>query len=385
MSCALNKESSVLAVEIEETMSAGKLRPEQVMPPVAVFCGPAQPLKQAEAPANVDLCALHDALEEIDGYAPLAQRQRSIRNAYAISAREEKRALDRFDFEELAIPEPQSPVQLYFRTRTGTPPPEQAWWHVLRIVRDTVSDLMEAPMSGSDLCRLATGMAEAIRPTATQARSGPAEDPSKTEWPQTRPVEEIWLRRWIVAHQLHAMLNIHAAWALHEATGKLRDGKHHGAAECLDRACRFVQGFTAARAQALSVPDFFYEETLRPTMLPPLTTAPLSGRMHLEYRAYREALEDVLGLMPESSEELVVTQPALALARERLLEADLIEAERHVTGIEPLVGSDRSLIQTSKSTDNAISMLRRIRRQRARSASQFVRFADRDGTVDADM
>jgi hypothetical protein len=372
-------------VEIEETMGAGKLGPEEVMPPVAVFCDPAQPLNQAEAPANVDLCALHGALAEIDGYAPLAQRQRSIRDAYAIAAREAERALDRSDFEELEIPEPQSPVQLYFRTRTGTPSPEHAWWHVLRIVRDTVSDLMEAPMSGSDLCRLAAGMAEAIRPAATQARSEHAKELSKPEWPRTRPAEEIWLRRWIVAHQLHAMLNVHAAWALLEAAEELRGKEHHRAAECLDRAWRLVQGFTAARAQALSVPAFFYEETLRPTMLPPLTTAPLSGRMHLEYRAYRKALEDVLGLVPESSEELAATQPGLALARERLLEADLIEAERHVTGIEPLVGSDRSLIQTSKSTDNAITMLRRIRRQRASRASQFVRFADRDGTADADM
>jgi hypothetical protein len=372
-------------VETEETTCAEKPGPDGVMPPVAVLCDPFRPLRPADAPAEVDLYTLYSALLEVDGHAPLTERQRSLRRVHAIAAREVERLLRRIEAEEIEIPDPLSPVQLYFRTRIGTPPPAQAWWHALRIVRDTAGDMLEAPMSGSDLCRLAIGIAEAIRP---EVPGGQAERPRELPAPtqtEALAVEETWLRRWIVAHQLHAMLNVQAASALLAAADELRAGEPHRAAGCLDRATRLVHGFTAARAQALAVPAAFYEETLRPTMLPPLTTAPLSGRMHVEYRTYREALEAVLDLMPESSERLATTDPALALARERLLEADLIEAERHVTGIEPLVGSDRSLIQTSKSTDNAISMLRRIRRQRADRAARFVRFADRDVTDDADL
>lgn len=362
-------------MEIEEPVAVGEQKSDQMMPSVAVFPDPTRAAKLT-GPTDVDLSALHEALGEIDGHAPLGQRQRAIRKTHAIAARQAERLLELFDSAHRETPEPQSAVQLYFRTRTGTPSPEESWWHVLRIIRDTVSDLVDAPMSGSDIDRLAAGMAEVVQPAAMQARSTAAQEPGEPKCPPTRPAEEIWLRRWIVAHQLHAMLNVHASWTLLEAAAELRAAEHHRAGRCLDRACRLVRGFTAARAQALSVPPSFYEETLRPTMLPPMTKAPLSGRMHLEYRTYRKALEDVLGLIPESSEELCMAQPALALARERLLEADLIEAERHVTGIEPLVGSDRSLIQTSKSTDNAISVLRRIRAQRAIRAAQFVRFGD---------
>jgi hypothetical protein len=125
------------------------------------------------------------------------------------------------------------------------------------------------------------------------------------------------------------------------------------------------------------VPAAFYQQTLRPTMLPPLTEAPLSGRMHMEYQSYRRRLSALLQALPDSGAVLATRQPRLALARERLLEADLVEAERHVTSVEPLVGDARSLIQTNKSVDNAVSVLRRIRHARAGAVAPFVRFPDR--------
>ena len=80
-------------------------------------------------------------------------------------------------------------------------------------------------------------------------------------------------------------------------------------------------------------------------MLPPLTVAPLTGRMHLEYQGYRQRLAELLDVLPQSTADLAARQPALALSREHLLEADLIESERHVTSVEPLVGDSRSLIR----------------------------------------
>jgi hypothetical protein len=88
----------------------------------------------------------------------------------------------------------------------------------------------------------------------------------------------------------------------------------------------------------------------------------------------------VINLMPQSSKDLASTHPRLAFVRERLLEADLIEAERHVTSVEPLVSLSRSLIQTSKSTDNAVSALRRIRHRRAAEIEPYVRFPDSLGS-----
>lgn len=106
--------------------------------------------------------------------------------------------------------------------------------------------------------------------------------------------------------------------------------------------------------------------------------------MHVEYLGYRRRLDELLELLPSSSARLATTQPALALARERLLEADLIEAERHVTSVEPLVGDSRSLIQTTKSVENAVSALRRIRHRRAARAAAYIRFPDRMARGDDD-
>lgn len=353
-----------------------KLHPDGAMPPVAVFRDPRVEPAEWDGGLGIDLSAVIGALNGLDGYAAAAERRLAIDRVHAAVSLKVEGLAALASAEDLYMPDPESPVQAYFRTRMGTPSPAQAWWHALRVVRDAFADLLDAPLSGSDLCRLAIALAEMLG-QADEPAAGPAPG-GESPPPEAHPIAEVWLRRWIVAHQLHAMLNIEAARALAVAAGELRAGTHLPAAESLDRAARLVEGFTAARAQALSVPPSFYEETLRPTMLPPLTDVPLSGRMHLEYRVYRDSLDLVLELIPDSSEQLAATQPSLALARERLLEADLIEAERHVTGIEPLVGGDRSLIQTTKSTDNAISMLRRIRHKRAARAARFVRFADRD-------
>ncbi len=192
--------------------------------------------------------------------------------------------------------------------------------------------------------------------------------------------DEMWMRRWVVGHQLHAMLNVHAAYALADAAEGLRAGDQQCAIRALDNATRIVDGFAGARAQALAVPDWFYQDVLRPSMLPPLTSAPLTGRMHTEYRGYRKRLSEVIRMMPQSSTDLASMQPRLAFVRERLLEADLVEAERHVTSVEPLVSTSRSLIQTSRSTDNAVSALRRIRHRRAAEIEPYVRFPDRLGS-----
>jgi len=96
----------------------------------------------------------------------------------------------------------------------------------------------------------------------------------------------------------------------------------------------------------------------------------------VEYRGYRRRLDELLEVLPVRGTTQAASQPALALAGERLLEADIIEAERHVTSVEPLVGDTKSLIQTTKSTENAVSALRAIRHRRAARAAPYLRFPD---------
>jgi hypothetical protein len=272
----------------------------------------------------------------------------------------------------------QSPAQDYFRIRT-TPdlPADIERRQIVRVIRDIAGDLIDAPLAAGDIERLTAALSvtiETLQPLAGVDRSM---QPNPDAWPRKTPSREMWIRRWLVAHQLHALLNLFAAAALAAATASVRAGAVDDAAGRIDTARRFVEAFPAARALALALPRSFYQETLRPLMLPPLTTAPLSGKMHIEYATYRKTLAVFLDSVPETCTALAALHPLLALSREHLLEADLVDAERHVTSVEPHVGADRSLVRSSKSTENAVSVLRRIRHERAARYAPFLRFPER--------
>jgi hypothetical protein len=324
---------------------------------------------------TVDMRALMAALAGLDGFSPVAQRLKATASLHAAAVSQVKHLGTQLDDRDEEI-EPRSAAQRYFRIRTASQSGDRTLWHYLRVIADAASDLSDAPIAGSDIHRLGLAIAVVLRripgPEHAGQVSSPVDPPVRT-----RTVEEIWFRRWIIGHQLHAMLNVNAAYALADAGESLRVNDLHGAILSISDAAHIVAGFAASRALALALPATFYQDVLRPTMLPPLTESPLSGRMHVEYRGYRRRLDELLELLPSPSAGLAATQPALAFARERLLEADLIEAERHVTSVEPLVGDSRSLIQTSKSVENAVSVLRRIRHRRAARAAAYVRFPDR--------
>jgi hypothetical protein len=319
--------------------------------------------------------ALMDALAGLDGFAPLARRTRAAANLHAVAAAQVKQLGTQLNDRDEPV-EPRSAAQRYFRIRTVSQSGDRTLWHCLRVIADTADDLGDAPIAGSDVHRLGLAVAAVLNRIPGPEHVGQASRLAGHPVP-TRAVEEIWFRRWIIGHQLHAMLNVNAAYALADAADALRANDLHNATLAINHAVQIVTGFAAARALALALPAAFYQDVLRPTMLPPLAESPLSGRMHLEYRGYRRRLDELLELLPSSSARLATAQPTLALARERLLEADLIEAERHVTSIEPLVGDSRSLIQTPKSVENAVSALRRIRHRRAARAAAYVRFPDR--------
>ncbi|MCX2950181.1 hypothetical protein [Lentzea sp. NEAU-D7] len=347
---------------------------DRLLPAVAIFGDPLRDRPTGRR-APVDVPAVKAALAGLNGFTETAHRMNSVTTIRTVAASEADGLAIELKAQRGEPPPPtRSPIQQYFRIRTAALTADQLLWHCLRVIADTAEDLVDAPMSGSDLGRLGSAVIAVL-----DGDSGPRHESSTPPPPSPRrdlAIEEVWLRRWIIGHQLHALLNVHAAYAVNDAAEALRRGSYNAAVAAVCSATSIVEGFAGARAHALAIPADFYQEVLRPTMLPPLTEVPLSGRMHVEYQGYRRRMEELLCLVPQPAEKLAAAQPRLALAVERLVEADLIDVERHITSVEPLVGDSRSLIQTGKSTENAVSSLRRIRHRRAAAIARHVRFPD---------
>lgn len=276
---------------------------------------------------------------------------------------------------EPAQPAARTPAQSYFRTRTGRLTDDACVAQLAALITAVLGEIIDAPLAGTDIESLARGLdlllgdhgavPPSIAPLASIDILGP---------PSDEHAEGRWHRRWVIAHQVHSFFNAGAARAVLHATAHARCGDHERAVDALDHASGYVEAFAPTRALALAVPAAFYNDVLRPTMTPPLTDTPLSGRMHVEYQAYRTALASLLAEIPAPMIELAAESPAFALARERLLEADLLDAERHVTLVAPVVGQAKSIVQTARTESNALSALRSIRSSRAEIIAPFVRF-----------
>lgn len=277
---------------------------------------------------------------------------------------------------------PASPTQEHFRIRFGELAYAQEATECARVLKDALYDLVDVPIAGSDAARLVAATSCVIETHFVPGEEATdAEGLSRRASVRREPArEEMWNARWIIGHQLHALFNISATRALDQSIDFLKRDRIELAIEQVDVASCFVRAFAPARAQALAVPATFYLNVLRPEMMPPETAKPLSGRMHIEYRTYREALGRFIDSVPQPLSEMAATQPDLAFARERLLEADLTESERHVTLVEPIVEDARSIVQSPLSRDNAVSSLRRIRDERSKRAEPFVRFGSADRT-----
>ncbi|MBH1934282.1 hypothetical protein I5Q34_08230 [Streptomyces sp. AV19] len=278
-----------------------------------------------------------------------------------------------------------SAVQSYFRVRTAELGAGQAAHQAAGVIHRGLVDLCDAPLAGSDIARETAAMRqvaldllgqETFPEEATNAAAEPGTGPGEDPVDGIRRPEDMWLARWITGHHIHVLFNVYATFALREAVRRLREGQWPQSTALLHRATVYVQGFPAARAHASALPADHYATAVRPTMVPTVVPVPLSGAMHVEYRAYRDAVGELIAALPEPVETLALRAPELAFAREALLESDLVEAERHVCLVEPVVGSARSLVQPPATTDNAVSVLRAMRHQRAVAIAPYVRFKD---------
>jgi hypothetical protein len=98
--------------------------------------------------------------------------------------------------------------------------------------------------------------------------------------------------------------------------------------------------------------------------------------MHPESRMYRREVRRLLEAVPEGYRDLAHRHPALAAARERLLNADLADTERHICLVEMMIGADNSIAQRPGGSDNAVSVLRTMRHRQALLFAPFVRYGD---------
>jgi hypothetical protein len=188
--------------------------------------------------------------------------------------------------------------------------------------------------------------------------------------------EQEWTARWIVGHQVHVLFNICAAVAVTDAVHHLCHGASEAALRRLGHATTYVRGFPAAMTHASTIPVDYYTAVVRPSMQPPSVARPLSGRQHRGYKIFRGAMKALLAVLPDPYEQLAARDPELAAARDALLEADLVDSERHVTLAYSMVHLQRSIAQLPDGPDNAVGELRLMRHRRAAQYAPLIRFGD---------
>lgn len=274
---------------------------------------------------------------------------------------------------------PESTSQSFFRVREEELSDQQAALHGVLVVHRGLEDLCEAPLSGADLALEVAGMRQAVL-DLSGAAPGSAPDAvppvAAPEAPAGESLQGVWSARWLIGHQVHVLFNVCAAVAVADATRHLRHGDGDAALLRLADATVYVRGFPAAMTHASTVPADYYMAEIRHTMAPPSVDAPLSGRQHRGYKLFRAEMRDLLSVVPDSYEHLAARAPQLAEARGALLEADIVDGERHVTLAYSMVHLRRSIAQKPEGPENAVAELRLMRHRRAAQYAPLIRFGD---------
>ena len=273
----------------------------------------------------------------------------------------------------------ESTSQSFFRVREVELSDQQAALHGALVIHRGLDDLCDAPLSGADLALEVAGMRQSVLDlTGAAPGTGPEHTPpvAAPEPDAGSPLEGVWSARWLVGHQVHVLFNVCAAVAVADAVHHLRHDDNDAALLRLADATVYVRGFPAAMTHASTIPADYYMAAIRHTMAPPMVDTPLSGRQHRGYKLFRAAMKDLLSAVPDSYEHLAARAPELAEARGALLEADIVDGERHVTLAYSMVHLRRSIAQKSEGPDNAVAELRLMRHRRAAQYAPLIRFGD---------
>jgi hypothetical protein len=130
-------------------------------------------------------------------------------------------------------------------------------------------------------------------------------------------------------------------------------------------------------AHSAAMPAAYYAQHVRLTMGPPHASVNLTGSMQPQHKAFRAAMRRLIETLPDDHDDLIRREPGLAAARSALLNADLIDIERHAHIADKLIGDEHSLVQREEGKENAVSMLRTMRHLRAARYARLVPYGDR--------
>lgn len=272
------------------------------------------------------------------------------------------------------------PIHEYFGVRQAPVSPAQVASQAAMVVDRGLADLQYAPVDVNDMAAEVATMrltlADVIGPAASGApASGPRASLAAAPDVAYQPTGT-GLERWIVAHHVYFLFNLRAAAEVHAGLRALARSPAGAAAGHLERAARYVRGFTAAMAHSTAMPAGYYAEQVRHTMGPPHAPVNLTGGMQPQHKAFRGAIRRLIDALPDEHAELAARAPSLAAGRAALLEADLIDIERHAHIADKLVGSEHSLVQRDNGQENAVSMLRTMRHLRAARYAPLMPFGD---------
>ncbi|MGW2046981.1 hypothetical protein ACWCPF_17635 [Streptomyces sp. NPDC001858] len=269
------------------------------------------------------------------------------------------------------------PNHAYFGVRTAPIDDARLVSEVTTIIARTLVDLREARLDLNDRAAEVRAMRHLLEGLAPDD-GAPAPQQGARAMPYVPGKDE--LTRWIVTHHFYFVLNLAAADAVSRAITALsngdRDGDRPAATAALREAVVYVRGFTAAMMHSGDMSAPCYDAEVRPTMAPPAVPVALTGRTQPEHRAYRKAMRALVRACPEPFAELAAANSELARARDALLEADLLDIERHVIVTAALVGDDSSIVQDHDSAESAIATLRTMRHTRAETYRDLMRFGD---------
>ncbi|MEU2853658.1 hypothetical protein [Streptomyces syringium] len=242
----------------------------------------------------------------------------------------------------------ESASQSFFRVRERELSDQQAALHGVLVVHRGLEDLCDAPPSGPDLALEVTGMRQSVLDPTGSAPGANHDSVPPLAVPEAgagSSSESVRSARWVIGHQVHALFNVCAAVAVADAPRSLRVGEGDAALLRPADATVYVRGFPAAMAHASTIPADYCTAATRHTMAPPSVDIPLSGRQHRGYKLFRAAMKNLPAVVPDSYGQLAARAPEPAAARGALLEADIVDGERHVTLAYSMVHLRRSIAQ----------------------------------------
>jgi hypothetical protein len=270
------------------------------------------------------------------------------------------------------------PVHEYFGVRQDTLPTLQNVTHAVGVVFRAVVDLQYACLDINDLaCEI-----EAFLALLNLWRTSPAPVRSSRGTEMMASTEAPYepngdgFERWLAAHHAYFLLNIYAASAVKRASHAITSRDPRRAALLLHESCVFVRGFSAAMKHSSAMSAGHYAEFVRPTMQPPQAPIPLTGSMQPEHAAYRASVKELLKVCAEPFAALTRRHRDLAMARDMLLEADLLDIEQHICVAAALVGNAHSIVQDEDAPLNALSALRQMRHSRALRYGPLMQFSE---------